>query len=95
MGYISINDLFKIKDNVNIIDIRGIENYNNGHIDNAINIPYNELLINPEKYIVKNKAYYIYCQRGAKSVKLCQVLRSKGYNTINILGGYQAWILLK
>ena len=87
MSNISINDLFKI-DKPIIIDIRNKISYNNGHIDNAINIPYEELLVNYNKYLEKNKTYYIYCSRGIKSVKLCQIMRLKGYNTVNILGGY-------
>lgn len=95
MNNISIEELLKLGGSANIIDIRGKINYNNGHIDNAINIPFEELLINYYKYLTKNKIYYIYCSRGVKSVKLCQILRSKGFNVINILGGYQSWILLK
>ena len=91
---ISIDNLLKITD-ANIIDVRNKISYNNGHIDNAINIPYEELLVNYNKYLTYNKTYYIYCSRGSKSTRLCQILRSKGYNTINVLGGYQAWVLLK
>lgn len=95
MENISVEELRKIIGNINIIDVRGRENFNNGHIGNAINVPFNELLINSDKYIIKNKVYYIYCQRGTRSVKLCQILRNKGYRVVNVLGGYQAWILLK
>ena len=47
---ISVNDLLCL-DNPNIIDIRGLENYNNNHIPGAKNIPYNSLLIAPSKYL--------------------------------------------
>lgn len=94
MSNISINDLLKI-DKPTIIDIRNKVSYNNGHINNAINIPYEELLVNYNKYLLKDKTYYIYCSRGTKSVKLCQIMQMKGYKTIHILGGYQSWILLK
>lgn len=80
----------KLKD-INIIDIRNSQSYNNNHIENAINIPYNELISNIK--IDKNKTYYIYCQRGILSKKVCMYLNSLGYDTINILGGYEAWIL--
>lgn len=92
---ITIQELLKLNKSSNIIDIRGIESFNNGHIDGARNIPYNLLLVNPQKYLVKNELYYVYCQRGTKSVKLCQYLNSKGYKTVNVLGGYESWILLK
>ena len=77
----------------NIIDIRNIEKYNDNHLPNAYNIPYNKLIINPENYLDKDKTYYIYCQRGSTSKRLCILLNKIGYNVINIIGGYEAWIL--
>ena len=89
---ISIIDLKKLS-NVNLIDIRSIEKYNNKHIRNAINIPIEQLLIKPEKYLSYTEKYYIYCQKGIQSRKLCQILKKQGYDVINIQGGYEAWIL--
>ena len=89
---ISVTDLKKL-DNLNLIDIRSIEKYNNKHIIDAINIPFNQLLISPNKYLDKTKKYYIYCQKGVQSRKVCQILASSGYNVVNINGGYEAWVL--
>lgn len=89
---ISISELKELG-NINLIDIRSIEKYNNKHILNAINIPMEQLLINPSKYLKKQEKYYIYCQKGIQSRKLCQILINSGYNVINITGGYEAWIL--
>lgn len=79
----------------NIIDIRNIEKYNNGHMTGAINIPMDRLLITPDKYLKKDKIYYLYCQRGVQSRKTCMILKNKGFNVINIEGGYESWILEK
>lgn len=81
--------------NPNIIDIRSIEKYNNNHIPNSINIPLEKLLSNFDKYLDKNKKYYIYCQKGIQSKKVCQILKNSGYDIINIIGGYETWILNK
>jgi rhodanese-related sulfurtransferase len=89
---ISVTDL-KTLNNINLIDIRSIEKYNNKHIMNAINIPIDQLIIMPDKYLDRNKKYYIYCQKGMQSRKACQILSSKGYNVVNITGGYEAWVL--
>jgi len=89
---ISIDEFKKLR-NINIIDIRSIEKYNNRHIDNSINIPLEQLLINFNKYLDKNKKYYIYCQMGVQSKKTCQILKNNGFNVVNILGGYEAWVL--
>ena len=77
----------------NIIDIRSVEKYNNGYILNAINIPSNDLIINFNKYLNKNDKYYIYCQRGIQSRKICEMLRQRGYNVVNVIGGYEEWLL--
>ena len=89
---ISVLEL-KNKNNLNLIDIRSVEKYNSKHIMNAVNIPVEQLLIKPEKYLSKDKRYYIYCQKGIQSRKLCIILKNIGYDVINITGGYEAWIL--
>ena len=89
---ISVTDLKKLN-YVNLIDIRSIEKYNNKHIPNAKNIPMEQLLIRPEKYLDKNQRYYIYCQKGIQSRTLCQILVSSGYNVTNVSGGYEAWVI--
>lgn len=87
---ISVNE---VDSKINIIDIRSIEKYNNSHIDGAINIPSDKLVLNPNKYLNKNTTYYIYCQRGTQSKKVCLILKSMGYRAVNINGGYETWIL--
>ena len=86
---ISINELRFINSN-NIIDIRDKEKYNQGHINGARNIPFMALLTNCEKYLVKSEKYYIYCQKGIRSSKICQALFNKGYNVVNVSGGYDS-----
>ena len=55
---ISVEHLKRLN-NPNLIDIRSIEKYNSKHIMNAVNIPLEELLIRPQKYLSKNEKYYI------------------------------------
>ena len=90
---ITVNELLKLS-NINLIDIRNSQSYNNNHINGAINIPYEKLLINPN-ILDKNKKYYIYCQKGITSNKLCNYLNKIGYHTYSIVGGYEEWIMKK
>ena len=90
-------DIYKLKEllknnNLNLIDIRDNYSYLNGTIKNAKNIPYNELLINPNKYLNKNETYYIFCQFGSSSNGLCSRLASLGYDVVTILGGYSSYV---
>ena len=90
---ISVTDLKKVYDRVNIIDLRGIESYNNNHIPTAINIPFEQLIIYPDKFLNKNTIYYIYCTRGMKSLKAIQILMKQGYQFVHVNGGYEEWVL--
>ena len=92
---INIEDFIKICDKINIIDIRSKQKYNDNHILNSKNIDKNDLLLNTNKYLNKSEKYYIYCQKGISSLKICKILRSRGYNVYSLLGGYEEWILRK
>lgn len=90
---ISVSELSKLLDRVKIIDIRSVEKYNDNHIPGAINIPDEKLLANYKKYLLPNEMYYLYCQKGIKSLKISQILNRLGYHTANLNGGYESWIL--
>ena len=90
---ISVSDLKeRLLDGV-IIDIRSVEKYNNHHLPNAINIPYAKLAVGYHDLLDKNKTYFIYCEKGLTSPKLCNYLNHRGYHTYNIIGGYEEWIV--
>ncbi|MBP3921196.1 MAG: rhodanese-like domain-containing protein [Bacilli bacterium] len=90
---ISMNDFLNLKGNINIIDIRSRERYNSNHIPNSINIESEKLIVSPSTYLDKNTRYYIYCQRGTSSYKVCSILSNLGYKVTNINGGYESFIL--
>lgn len=87
---ISVKQLKNIN---NIIDIRNSQSYNNNHIPNAINIPFEKLIVEPDKYLNRKTMYYLYCRSGITSLKACEILLKKGFNVTNIIGGYESWIL--
>ncbi len=89
---ISIEDFMKLS-NPNVIDLRSVENYNNNHIPNARNIPFEKLIARPSDYLNRIDTYYIYCTYGKKSISVCKILNNLGYRTIHINGGYEGWIL--
>ena len=97
MNSIDINTLLlKLeKEPLNIIDIRNHYEYIEGRIPTAKNIDKNLLLITPNKYLDKSKEYYIYCQSGHSSNNLVIHLNQLGYNTVNITGGYNNYLLRK
>lgn len=89
---ININELLNLK-GINIIDIRSTEKYNQNHIPNSINIPQEKIITQPNKYLEKEKRYYIYCQKGMSSYSVCKILTKLGYKVTNINGGYESYIM--
>lgn len=79
----------------NIIDVRSNNKYNANHISGAINIESFELLANPNKYLNKIDTYYLYCDSGYTSGIVSNRLNMLGYNTVNIEGGYNNYLLRK
>ena len=78
---------------IRIIDIRDNYQFNMGSIPTSINIPTNFLITNPDIYLNKNSTYYLYCEYGTTSKKVCNKLSNKGFNVINVLGGFSEYKL--
>ena len=70
-----------------IIDIRNKDEFNKFHLDNSINIPFNRLIIEPEKYLLKDKDYLLVCNYGIKSLKTSEILNNLGYHTSSLQNG--------
>jgi rhodanese-related sulfurtransferase len=68
-----------------LIDVRSKEEYEKKHISGSINIPYNELIFNHNKYLNKNKKYFLICSGGVKSKKATNILKIYGYDVTNVL----------
>ena len=77
-----------------ILDVRTIEEYNLSHIDGAINIPLDELRKNLKK-LDKSKKIVVHCHSGLRSYLACRILKQKGYNVKNLIGGYIMYDIMK
>ena len=75
-----------------ILDVRTVEEYNSGHIPNAILIPSEEIKQKAES-ILKNKDQLIlvYCRSGRRSKQAATALASLGYANIKEFGGIIDW----
>lgn len=72
-----------------ILDVRNEEEWNNGHLDQAVNIPHGKLL-NENIPFNKEDKIYVHCQSGVRSSIAVGILEKKGFeNVVNIREGYQ------
>lgn len=91
---IYVSDLINIlkTKQLNLIDIRDNYKYAEGTILNSKNIPYRFLITNPNNYLNMNEKYYIFCNQGITSEKVCSYLSKLGYSVVNIIGGYNEYL---
>lgn len=89
---IHVNDLDNLIGMIELIDIREPFEYRSGSIKTAKNIPMGLLLENPDKYLSKDKTYYIMCQSGARSSRATSLLKKQGYQVINVAGGIGSYV---
>lgn len=77
------------------IDVRTVEEYESGHIDNAVNYDISNkdtFLIQIQK-LDKNLPVYLYCKMGGRSNRAANLLKEQGFKKIfDYSGGYNDWI---
>lgn len=93
---ISIDDFEKeiSKNTVQLLDVRTAEEYQSGHLANALQADWNNEaeFKHRVKSIDKNKAVYVYCLSGGRSNQAMKWLNENGYTTVyNLKGGISAW----
>lgn len=92
IGYNKLKELVRTNNNIQIVDIRSPQEFEENRIRYAINIPLYDL----EKYAEnvlqnKNQLIVVYCQFGARSKMAYQILTSKGYtNVYSLKGGIES-----
>lgn len=74
-----------------LIDVREEQEFNNGHILGARNIPVSQMRMRFSE-IRKDKPVYLYCEGSVRSSRAAQFLKRKGYNQLFTLnGGFKKW----
>lgn len=76
-----------------IVDVRSSQEYNECHIEGAINIPEYEINCNIDK-ILKNQdeEIVLYCSSGNRSKNAYKKLKKLDYkNVYNLYGGLEYW----
>lgn len=90
-GFITCNQMDEILtyENSFLIDVRGENEYIEGHLDNAINYSYENIITSVENDDNINKDSYIvlYCKSGARAQTAYELLIGEGYLHVYTIGG--------
>ena len=84
------NEFEQINEGDMLLDVRSREEYVSGKIDNAVNIPVDEIRSRLDE-IPKGKVF-IYCEAGLRGYLAQRILKQNGYHhVLNLSGGYKLW----
>lgn len=88
------NSLEKIisENNYTVVDVRTNEEYDEGHVVGAVNIPYDT--IDEDVELDKSKTILVYCRSGKRSSVAYNTLKGLGYDVVD-LGSYDKITLEK
>ena len=77
-----------------ILDVREPYEYQEGHINGAINIPLSAILVEIDQIKdIHGKKIVLQCKVGGRSMRACQLLQAEGFvhDVWNLEGGINAW----
>ncbi|MBK5242494.1 CoA-disulfide reductase [Clostridium sp.] len=77
------------KSNTVLIDVRTDIEFENGHLEGAINIPVDDLRERMNE-LDKNKEIVDYCQIGIRGYIAARILSQNGFKVKNLTGGYKS-----
>ncbi len=86
----SWDEVEKLAEDYILLDVRTELEFENGHVEGALNIPVDSLRerlseLDPGKTIVE------YCQVGLRGYIADRILSQKGYRVLNLAGGYRSY----
>lgn len=73
-----------------LVDVRNPEEFAQGHIEGAINIPVSNILFRATE-LESYSDIYLICRSGSRSQMAQILLRTKGVKAVNVEGGMIAW----
>ena len=75
-----------ISDEFIVIDVRTLEEFESGHIEDSSNIEWQEISSITDN-INKDQKIYLYCRSGRRSQNATDILIDLGYKDVTNLGG--------
>ena len=92
---ISAKDAYSmmVTEDVFVVDVRTLEEFNTGHLDGAINVPVDSVKSDFSDKVTDNKdsKIIIYCQSGRRAIDALNMLSGMGYTNLYTFGGINDW----
>lgn len=81
-----LEDMLNRGGDFTLLDVRPREEFSEGHLEGAVNIPFEEL---EERWyeLPRERMVVVYCAFGSHSMRASRFLEQKGFSVINTSGG--------
>jgi rhodanese-related sulfurtransferase len=89
---ISVEDLRREMDHLQVVDVRREPEFAGGHIEGAKLMPLHKLesLVSTLDH---DRPIAVHCKGGYRSAVACSLIQRAGYNEVmNVMGGFDAWL---
>lgn len=88
-----LEEMMMINDNIQLIDVRTPEEFQEGHLENATNINWNDKdFALQTQDLNKEEPIYLYCKSGRRSAAAAQQLTKEGFEVYDLKGGIDYWM---
>lgn len=74
-----------------LVDVRERDEYAEGHIEDAINLPLSEIGTAGAVLKDKEQPLFLYCLGGSRSGQAASALKRQGYTNVKNIGGISAY----
>ncbi len=74
-----------------LIDVRDKDEYEQGCVIGALNLPLDAIKTAPLKKFPKDTALIVYCRSGRRSKEAAQLLLKQGFDRVFDMGGIASW----
>ena len=91
LSQISVETLHSMRHHLRILDVRDQSEWEEGHIEEAIHIPY-YFLVQRLQELDNTQPLAVICASGQRSSIACSLLQRHGFTQLyNVVGGMEAW----
>jgi phage shock protein E len=80
-----------VAEGVKVVDVRTPEEFADGHVPGAVNIPYDEVGARLREIGPASTPVLLYCYSGGRAATAAKTLQEKGYTRIYNMEEYDRW----
>ena len=80
-----------VNEGARLLDVRGPDEFADGHLPGAIHIPVDELPARLAELEPRHAGVVVYCRSGRRSARAAELLRSSGFRDVHDLGPMSDW----